>query len=212
MIHKLIKISITLSIVALIGAHLRVTAIGGTDIIDSVQDIPVAPIALVFGGGMKDDQTMSDLQTDRVDIAIDLYKAGKVQSLLMTGDDGKMNANEVEAMRFYALERGVPSSSVKIDGEGYNTYASCSRAAEIFEIDRAIVISQRFHIPRIQYLCRGFGIDTVALTADISEYGFLGRIWGMHGREYLARVKAVMQKEWQKPDPKTFSEETKNES
>ncbi len=204
MLSKLIKFVLSVAVIFLIGAHIRVMQTGATDIIDAVQDAPQAPIALVFGGGMTDDQTMSDLQTDRVDIAVQLFKAGKVQTVLMTGDDGKMSANEVEAMRFYAVERGVPTSSIKIDGNGYNTYASCYRAANEFDIKRAIVISQQFHIPRIHYLCRGFGIDTVGVTADLHEYGFWGQVWGMHIREYLARVKAVLQKEVQRPLPKTY--------
>lgn len=156
----------------------------------SVHDVPETRVALVFGGGMYDEHTQSDLQIDRVMRAVELYNAGKVEELLMTGDDGANRFNEVDAMHAYAVAAGVPDDDVHIDPHGYNTHKSCYRAKHIFQLEEVIAISQSFHLSRIQYFCESLGVKTVALSADIHPYGTVGKIWHMNIRESLARTKA----------------------
>lgn len=166
----------------------------GRNIASSVDVVEPRPIAIVFGGGMKEDGvTMSEMQEDRVKRGIELYKAGKVQKLMMTGDDGANNGNEVGAMEKYAVAAGVPDEAVDIDPHGYNTFKSCDRAANLYHVTSTIVISQSFHLHRIAYFCgHEQGMDVEAVSADLRDYGFKGD-WVTAGlREWLARVKAVV--------------------
>lgn len=173
--------------------NLYILSFGKGKIFSSVETVSPVSVALVFGGGMKDDGvTMSEMQEDRVKRAIQLYKAGKVQKLIMTGDDGGNNADEVGAMKKYAMENGVPATVIEIDPHGYNTFKSCSRAKQVFHLDEVIAISQTFHLSRILYFCSHDGIETTGLSADLRDYGWRGKIWTGGLREWLARVKAVV--------------------
>lgn len=166
----------------------------GKNSISSVDAVEPRPLAIIFGGGMKEDGvTMSEMQEDRVKRGIELYKAGKVQKLLMTGDDGANNGNEVGAMEKYAIAAGVPDDAVDIDPHGYNTFKSCDRAANLYNVTSTIVVSQSFHLHRIAYFCsHEQGINVEPVSADLREYGTKGR-WVTAGlREWLARVKAVV--------------------
>lgn len=165
----------------------------GKNIASSVEEVEPQTLALIFGGGMKEDGvTMSEMQEDRVKRGIELYKAGKVQKLLMTGDDGANNSNEVGAMHDYAVKAGVPDERVDTDPHGYNTYKSCDRAKNVYGVTSTIAISQSFHLPRIVYFCSGQGIRVMPVSADLRDYGWWGRLWPAGIREALARVKAVV--------------------
>ncbi len=133
-------------------------------------DASPAPYALVLGASVKQDGTPSDALSDRVKTGVELYNAGKVSKLLMSGDDGRFHVNEVETMRRLAVEAGVTSTDVLVDGQGYRTYESCKRATQVFQIKKAIIITQRFHLARALYLCRAFGMDVQGVSADKQSY------------------------------------------
>jgi vancomycin permeability regulator SanA len=154
--------------------------------------------ALVFGGGMRPDGTMTVIQADRVRTATDAYVDGHISHLIMTGDDGSRRANEVDAMRHAAIEHGVPSDAITIDPSSFRTYESCYRARHVFDVSKAVVVSQRFHLPRIRYLCATMGVDTVGLIADRQTYR---RIEKAYIREVLANMKAWWQAQIQRPLP-----------
>ncbi len=157
------------------------------NIIHETDSVPTTSIALIFGGGMKNATEMGETQTDRVLQGIELYKKHKVTTLVMTGDDGAWHGNEVDAMKNFALEHGVTSSAILIDPHGYTTYRSCARASTTFHFSHVIAISQNFHLPRILFLCRSFGIETDGLSADLRPYD---RMLYNETREIGARVKA----------------------
>ncbi|MBI5729203.1 MAG: YdcF family protein [Candidatus Magasanikbacteria bacterium] len=165
----------------------------------SVADAPEAPVALVFGGGMKDVTTMSDIQTDRVKVGIELYKLGEVKKIMMTGDDGAYVSDEVDAMKKAALDAGVPAGDILVDPHGYRTYESCYREHFVYGLTSVIAISQNFHLARISYLCNHFGIQTVDVAADLRDYGFVK--YQMNIRELGARLKAWWQIVVTKPQP-----------
>ncbi len=166
----------------------------GKNIISSVEKVEPRSLAIVFGGGMQDDGvTMTEMQEDRVKRGIELYKAGKVQKLIMTGDDGGNNADEVGAMKKYAVAAGVPDTDIDLDPHGYNTFKSCDRAANLYHVTSTIVVSQSFHLSRIMYFCSYIqNLDVVPVSADLRNYGVWAKIWPQGGREWLARVKAVV--------------------
>jgi len=132
--------------------------------------VPAQPIAIVFGAGIWANGQLSSILADRVDTAIDLYRAGKVRKLLMTGDNRFAWYNEPGAMGQYALERGVPAEDIVYDYAGRRTYDSCYRARHIFGIERAVLVTQAFHLPRAVYTCRRIGMDGVGAVADRQPY------------------------------------------
>lgn len=132
--------------------------------------INLVPYAIVLGASTKEDGTASDALYDRVETAVDLYRAGKVDKILMTGDDGAFHTDEVKSMAQLAANDGVKPEDLIVDGHGYRTYESCKRAKEEFHIDHAVIITQRFHLARALYLCRAMGMDAQGLAADRQTY------------------------------------------
>jgi vancomycin permeability regulator SanA len=98
--------------------------------------------------------------------AAELYQSGKVRALLFTGDNSEATYNEPEAMRQYALGLGVPDEAIVLDYAGFSTYDSCYRARDIFRVDRAILVTQDFHLDRALLICNSLGIDSVGVAAD----------------------------------------------
>jgi SanA protein len=151
---------------------------------------PAKRVAIVFGAEVKKDGTPSVVLRDRVETAVELYKSGKVEKLLMSGDNRYVDYNEPESMRQYALTLGVPDSDIVLDYAGRSTYDTCYRAEEIFGVNSAILVTQRFHMPRALFLCKALGINAVGVEAG--KYYYLKRsrlIWNV--RELLATVKSV---------------------
>ncbi|HEU0050842.1 MAG TPA: ElyC/SanA/YdcF family protein [Patescibacteria group bacterium] len=146
-----------------------------------------APYAIILGASVTTKGEASDALRDRVQTAVDLYKQGKVQKLLMSGDDGAFHVDEVGAMAKIALSEGVTSSDILVDGHGYRTYESCKRAVQVFEIKEAIIVTQRFHLGRALYLCSVFGMNAKGVSADREPYQ---RIVYFVLRDLLASAKA----------------------
>ncbi len=167
----------------------------------SQEQVPTSTIALVFGGGMKTKTEMSDMQYDRVNVGAQLYHGGKIQKIMITGDDGALRGDEISAMKKQLLDWGVPQEAILIDPHGYRTYESCWREARLYGVTSTIVVSQSFHLPRIQYLCEHFGIQTIPVSADLRDYDSW---WVGYTREYLARLKAWWQVEITEPMPRVL--------
>lgn len=159
--------------------------------------------ALIFGAGMEDEFTMSLLQEDRVRRGVMLYTDGAVKHLYMTGDDGTNRVNEVDYMKGYAVSSGVSEDVVYIDPQGHNSFLSCNNALNQLDLDRVVVVSQSWHLPRILYYCHSLGVDAIGVTSDLREYPGISKIWGHGLREVLARVKAVISIEWSIPLART---------
>lgn len=123
-------------------------------------------VGVVFGARVLRDGRLSSMLYDRVLTGVDLYLEGKVDRLLMTGDGRSADYNEPAAMRAYAIARGVPPEAILMDTAGLRTYDSCVRAYDVFEIDRAVLITQEFHLDRALFLCDSVGIDVVGAVAD----------------------------------------------
>lgn len=129
----------------------------------SVADAPSAPVALVFGAGLWDGEP-SPYLAHRLDAAADLYERGKVRAVLVSGDNSREEYDEPDAMRTYLTERGVPERHIAADYAGFDTWDSCTRAARVFGVGRALLLSQDFHIRRATALCRAAGIDSYGVA------------------------------------------------
>lgn len=165
-----------------------------SDDIYSAEDVPERPVAIVFGARVYSSGRLSPMLRDRVSTAVDLYNAGKVEALLLTGDNSVIHYNEPEAMRRYALSLGVPDEALVLDYAGFRTYDSCYRARDIFRVESAILVTQDFHLPRALLLCNELGIDAVGVVADVGPVrGYSTRsILYSELREFPATALAVV--------------------
>ena len=127
--------------------------------ISTVDDVPSEPVALVFGAGLDIRGEPMPFLRARLDLARQLYAAGKVRVVLVSGDNRRANYNEPDAMRDYLIENGIPAAKVIADYAGFDTYATCVRAKRIFGVDQAIVVTQSYHLPRAVATCRSIGLD-----------------------------------------------------
>ncbi|GBD08788.1 hypothetical protein HRbin22_01029 [Candidatus Thermoflexus japonica] len=150
---------------------------GAPRIYERPEEVPAQPVALILGAGLRADGSPTAVLADRVRAGVELYRLGKVEALLLSGD-GRSSPyyNEPEAMRRLALRLGVPEQALRVDPEGLRTLESCRRAREIFGFTRAVVVTQRFHLDRALWLCDAAGIEAVGLAADRSPYG-PRRLW-----------------------------------
>ena len=158
-------------------------------------------VALVLGAGLTKDGTVTWFLRDRLDAAITLYREGKVDGLLLSGDNHVSTHDEPGAMRSYALSQGVPAGAITLDYAGFDTYDSCYRARYIFGVRSAEVVTQRYHAPRAVYLCRAVGIDADGL--GVRDWGRVPTAKLIHyqAREVLADVKAMWDADVSKPSP-----------
>ena len=136
----------------------------------AIDAVPVRPVAIVFGAGLWRDGTPTPVLRDRVATAADLYLAGKVDKLLMSGDNRVHDYNEPGAMRDYAISLGVPADDIVLDYAGWRTYDTCYRARDIFDIKDAILVTQGFHLPRAIYTCNNLGVSANGVPADRRVY------------------------------------------
>jgi SanA protein len=164
------------------------------DQIYTIQDVPARRVAIVFGALVHADGRLSEMLADRVATGAALYHAGKVDVLLMTGDNHVITYNEPEAMRQYALSLGVPDDAIVLDYAGRRTYDSCYRARDIFRVDEAILVTQRFHLDRALLTCNALGVRAIGVAADAQRpQGYtLGSMLFSQTREFPAVAVAVL--------------------
>jgi SanA protein len=135
-----------------------------------VATTPSEPVAIVFGAGVWPSGRLSHALADRMETAIALYQAGKVNKLLLSGDNRFADYNEPAAMAQYARERGIPDEDLVLDYAGRRTYDSCYRARDIFGVERAVLVTQAFHLPRALYTCQRLGVEGAGVVADQRQY------------------------------------------
>lgn len=165
-----------------------------------VESAPRERVAIVFGAGLWHDGRPTAVLRDRVATAASLYFAGKVEKLLMSGDNRFDEYNEPAAMRAYALELGVPDEAIVLDYAGRRTYDTCYRAREVFGIRRAILVTQSFHLPRALYTCNQLGVKASGVRADRRIYRPFSRgIW--NAREVPATLVALWEVHLTRPQP-----------
>lgn len=128
-----------------------------------VAEAPDAPVAIVLGAGLRADGSPKPYLRIRLEDTLRLYEDGKVRAILVSGDHGQVDYDEVAAMTSWLVEHGVPAGKVVADHAGFDTYDSCVRAHEIFGVRAALVVTQEFHVRRAVFLCRAAGIDAAGV-------------------------------------------------
>jgi vancomycin permeability regulator SanA len=153
-------------------------------------DIPARRAAIVFGAGLWRDGSPTPILRDRVKTAADLYLDGKVEKILMSGDNSFVEYNEPAAMHEFAISLGVPDDAIVLDYAGRRTYDTCYRAKAIFGLSEAILVTQAFHMPRAIYICDQLGVSASGVIASNQDYRRNSLVyWNM--RETLATLAAL---------------------
>ena len=206
MLSKIFKFILKFSLVAASFGMLLtllprlITALYASTRIDSIDDAPSKQVAIVFGAGLTRDGRPTRVLRDRVETAVELYHAGKIEKLLLSGDNRFVDYNEPQAMKDYALALGVPEDVIVLDYAGRRTYDTCYRARDIFQVDAAILVTQSFHLPRALYTCNQLGVDATGVAAQ--NHYFLKRsraYWNI--RELLATPVALWEVHVSQPLP-----------
>ena len=147
-----------------------------------------ADCILVLGAGIKDEETPTPMLKDRLDVGIELYRLGVAPKILLSGDNGQVEYNEIHVMLNYAKEAGVPEEDIFCDHAGFSTYDSMYRAGSIFDAERVIVVTQEYHQYRALYIGKKLGLTVCGVASDQRDY--FGTTY-RELREMLARFKDV---------------------
>ena len=165
--------------------------------IEDVSKLENVYCILVLGCYVKPDGVPSDMLRDRLETGLSVYETDVTDKILMSGDHGQKEYDEVNVMKNYAVERGVLSSDVFCDHAGFSTYESVYRAKEIFGADKIIIVTQKYHLHRALYTAEALGIEAYGVSADLDIYA--GQ-WMRDVREILARNKDFLTAVF-KPEP-----------
>ncbi|MER7405762.1 ElyC/SanA/YdcF family protein [Streptomyces sp. NPDC000070] len=167
------------------------------DRLRTAADVPRTDVAVVFGAGLWAGEP-SPYLAHRLDAAAGLYREGRVEVVVVTGDNSREDYDEPDAMRVYLTRHGVPDGRIVSDYAGFDTWDSCVRAKKIFGVDEAVLISQGFHIRRAVALCQAAGIESYGVGVDAVH----DATWYYGGaREILAAGKAALDAAF-RPDPR----------
>lgn len=166
----------------------RVNAFENYIVNDCLTDISAQrPAVLVLGAAVYDGNLISTVFADRLDTAINLYQAGLVRKIIVSGDHGRNGYDEVNAAKNYLLEKKIPAQDIFLDHAGFDTYDSIYRAKQIFKADTFLVVTQDFHLPRALYIAKRLDLDVWGCRADKRFYDNASY---MEKREGLAKIKA----------------------
>jgi len=154
-------------------------------------------VAIVFGASVYGNGDLSPVLADRVDTAIELYRAGKVDRILVSGDNRHPSYNEPKAMQEYLVTHAVASKDVVVDYAGRSTYETCLRAKEVFGLQRAVLVSQSYHLPRALYISNQLGLEAVGMAGDLR---LKSKIDYQSVREWAAEVKAYLNLKYFPPE------------
>lgn len=141
---------------------------------------------IILGCQVKDDGSLSHMLRDRLMRGLEVYETGAAPKLLMSGDHGREDYDEVGAMKNYATENGVPSENVFMDHAGFSTYETMYRAKEIFKAEKVIIVTQEYHLYRALYIAEQLGMEAYGVSADLNRYAGQSM---RDFREVLARCK-----------------------
>ena len=195
----LLTILLVLAISFIFGTNAYVKHIGRSNIIIPQEASKLKDIdcILVLGCQVKDDGKPSGMLSDRIERGIELYEQGSAPKIIMSGDHGTKEYDEVNTMKQVAVNKGIASSDIFMDHAGFSTYESLYRAKEIFEADRLIIVTQEYHLYRALYIAQKLGIEAYGVNSDYHSY------WGQsnrEAREILARCKDFIKTIF-KPEP-----------
>jgi len=172
----------------------------GTKYILDVGDVPNADAVLILGAYVFPDGTASSMLQDRLLQGYEIYNKGKVPKILVSGDHGRKEYDEVNAMKNFLKDKGVPGSDVFMDHAGFSTYESVYRARHIFKVEKVIIVTQEYHLKRAVFIAREMGMEAFGIASDKHNYGQAMIYYRF--REIAARNKDFIWAKILKPKPK----------
>ena len=171
----------------------------GTKYTRNINNVPNADAILVLGAYVLPDGTTSSMLNDRLTEGYELYEDGKAPKILVSGDHGRKDYDEVNAMKSFLKNRGVPSQDVFMDHAGFSTYESVYRARDIFKVQKVIIVTQEYHLKRAVFLAREMGLEGYGIASDKHDYGQAMKYYNV--REIAARNKDFIWAKIIKPRP-----------
>ncbi|MGJ1436221.1 SanA/YdcF family protein [Sphingobacterium siyangense] len=190
-IKRFVLVVVALCVVALVVVVItnsNVRAKTDSVIFTELRDVPRTNVAIIFGAGINGNQPSRYLK-DRLDAGISLYKNHKVDKILLSGDNGRDEYDELSVMKLYCQKNGIDTTKIYIDYAGFDSYSTMYRAKYIFNVDTAILVSQKYHLNRCVYLGDKLGIKSFGYSADRGAYpGYKYYVL----REKLSVTKAVL--------------------
>jgi SanA protein len=201
MIKRGLLLLLLIAVIAFAFVHFRVHSYDNR-IITNMNELDTSRwarprVAIVFGASVYGNGDLSPILEDRVDTAIELYRAHKVDRILVSGDNRHRSYNEPKAMQEYLVTHAVAPQDVVVDYAGRSTYETCMRAKDVFGLQRAVLVSQGYHLPRALYIANSLGLDAVGMAGDlrlkpkVDYQGF---------REWAAEIKAYLNLNYFPPD------------
>jgi SanA protein len=176
----------------------------GTKYILNESEVPDADAILVLGAYVFPNGTVSTMLNDRLTAGYELYEQGKAPKLIVSGDHGQKDYDEVNSMKSFLKDKGVPNQDVFMDHAGFSTYESMYRARDIFKVQKLIIVTQDYHLMRAVYVARALGMEAYGVAADKRDY----RGMGMYKlREIAARNKDFLWTKVIKPEPTFLGDE-----
>ncbi len=201
-IFKTIIILITIVIIITVAINLHICLSVKNQIITDFNKEDNYDAVLVLGAGIRGNKP-SPLLRERLDKGIDIYKSGAANKIIMSGDHGTKEHDEVNVMKSYAIENGVPSEDIFMDHAGFSTYESVYRAKEIFKANSIVIVTQEYHLYRALYIANSLKVQAVGSDASLERLG--GQTY-RDVREVLARNKDFITCIY-KPEPTYMGEE-----
>lgn len=168
------------------------------------QDAPAADAVLVLGAYVTPSGRVSDMLRDRLTVGLELYQAGRAPKLLVSGDHGQKEYDEVNAMKQFLKDQQVSSQDIFMDHAGFSTYESIYRARDIFQVKRVIIVTQEYHLVRALFIARELGLEAYGVPADRHYYGQVMQYY--HLREIAARNKDYLLAKVFRPKPTFLGE------
>ena len=190
-IKRIIVILLCLAVVGtatlfIVNGHVKSSGKNRILSVEKAAELEDVDCIIVLGCQVKDDGSLSHMLRDRLTRALEVYEAGAAPKLLMSGDHGREDYDEVGAIKQYAIDNGVPSENVFMDHAGFSTYETVYRAKEIFEADKVIIVTQEYHLYRALYIAEQLGVEAYGVSSDLNTYGGQSM---RDAREVLARCK-----------------------
>lgn len=171
-------------------ANERVLEVGSSHIMKA-DDVPESDAILVLGAYVSPDGLVSRVLEERLKVGYELYKQGKANRIIVSGDHSRKDYDEVNAMKKYYLDRQIPGEQIFMDHAGFTTYESMYRAKDIFGVEKVIVVTQKFHLPRAVFIARELGMEAYGVEAETGLYNQFV-ILKNNVRESFARCKAFV--------------------
>lgn len=201
-IMKILFLCITIFIVLIIISLRSVNSY--KKYIFDINDIPINnSTIIVLGAGIKDDGQPSDILIDRLETSLEVFNEEVGNKFILSGDHGREDYNEVGAMKSYIKDYNVDEKLIFMDHAGFSTYDTMYRAKNIFKVDKAIIVTNEYHLPRALYIARKLGIEAYGVKSDKRNYFFMN---SYKKREILAKIKDYIYINIIKPESKFLGE------